>query len=83
MGTLLSFRNWVLFSVLWAAFVGILAWSGWPRLPLDTGTDAATQGLLRAATRDHVLLHGGLAAMAPLVLLAVGWMVGRARRTSQ
>ncbi len=39
MAPIFTIRNWLLFSLLWAAFVGYLAWSGWPRLPFDSGND--------------------------------------------
>ena len=72
MGNLLSFRNWVVFSIIWALFVAFLAWSGWPRLPMDSGADVLTRELLGKATRDHALVHLGLAVVPPLVMLGIG-----------
>ena len=79
MGTIFSMRNWIVFSLLWAVFAGYLAWTGWPRLPFDSGTDALTRELLRAATRDHILVHLGLAALPPLLMLGLGVVVNRMR----
>lgn len=79
MGSIFSIRNWVLFSLLWAVFVVYLAWTGWPRLPFDSGNDALTRELLRAAMRDHVLLHLGMALVPSLLLLGIGWFVRRMR----
>jgi hypothetical protein len=79
MGSMLSLRSWVVFTILWAIFIGALVWQGWPRLPLDTGNDAATQALLDAAIRDHMLVHAGLAIVPPLIMLGVGRILLRMR----
>ena len=78
-----SLRTWIVFSLLWAAFVGYLAWSGWPRLPFDSGNDVLTRQLLQAAIRDHLLVHLGLAVVPPLVMLGIGRLVKRSRGTSE
>lgn len=72
MNSFLTLRTWVVFALLWAVFVGFLAWSSWPRLPLDSGADVLTRQLLEKAMRDHVLVHLGLAVVPPLILLGVG-----------
>jgi hypothetical protein len=70
--SLLSFKTWTVFAILWALFVGFLAWSGWPRLPLDLGTDVLTRQAFDKAVRDHTLVHLGLAVVPPLIMLGVG-----------
>lgn len=72
MNSFLTLRVWIVFAVLWAAFVAYLAGSSWPRLPLDSGADVLTRQLLEKAIRDHVLVHLGLAVVPPLILLGVG-----------
>ncbi len=83
MAPIFTIRNWLLFSFLWAAFVSYLGWSGWPRLPFDSGNDVLTRQLLQAAIRDHVLVHLGLAVAPPLVMLGIGRLLNRSRDKSE
>jgi hypothetical protein len=75
MQTLLTIRAWGIFAALWAAFVALLAWQSWPRMPLDSGNDANSAAALQLASDLHLNVHLGLALIPPLVLLALGWLL--------
>ncbi len=69
----------LLLSLSWIGAVAAYAWGwhAWPRLPLDSGNDAAT----RAAYDQIVATHAGyfaLIALAPPILAWIAaWLLAR------
>jgi hypothetical protein len=80
MTRLLNTRTWLVLSLIWVAGVTYLCWSSWPHLPLDVSSvDPTTQDAFRAAVRDHVLRHTGLALVVPAMTYLLGRLWCRAR----
>lgn len=72
MCALMTFRNWVLFTIVCAAAAAALAWHNWPNLPLDTGMDPATLAAYQAAVIAHWIKFGAIGLGIPLLVLIFG-----------
>ncbi len=63
------------------AAVAFLCVRAWPGLPLDLPAgDPQVQAAYARAVTDHVVRYGLLAVVPPLLLLGLGWALGRPRR---
>jgi hypothetical protein len=73
--SILSLRNWLIVSVLWAAIVGFLCWETWPRLSLDSGNDPGTLAAHSTAVEFHVFQYSVLGILFPVALFIAGWLL--------
>lgn len=72
MCALMTWRNWLLFTIVCAGLSGYLAWQTWPNLPLDSGNDAETMAVRDAAVIAHCLKYALVGIGIPLLLLLIG-----------
>lgn len=79
MCAIMTFRNWVLFTVLCAAVAAFLAWRTWPSLPLDSGVDPATLAAYQVAVVAHWVKFGLIGLGIPLLILVIGRVACRKR----
>jgi hypothetical protein len=80
MCSIMTFRNWVIFTIVCAAAAAYMAYASYPALPLDSGTDPATLAAYQAAVIAHWLKFAAIGLGVPLVLLIVGRLAcGRSR----
>lgn len=80
MCALMTWRNWLLFTIVCAGVSGYLAWQTWPILPLDTGYDAETMAVRNAALIAHCMKYALIGIGIPLLLLLVGRIACGKRR---
>lgn len=72
MCALMTFRNWVLFTIVCAGAAAALAWQNWPNLPLDSGVDPATLAAYQAAVIAHWIKYAAIGLGIPLLVLIIG-----------
>lgn len=76
MRALLSFKAWVIASLIWVTAFALLCWETWPRVPMDvSGNDPGTLTAYDAAVGFHVFQYATLGILGPLIALALGWLV--------
>lgn len=75
MCAIMTFRNWVIFTVVCVAAAAYLALQSYPTLPLDSGTDPATLAAYQAAVIAHWLRYAAVGLGVPIVLLVIGRLV--------
>jgi hypothetical protein len=75
---LFSFPVWLVLSLIWTGVVAYFGYVNAPHLPLDvSATDPASVEALRAATAEHALKFGLLAAGPPAIALSFGRLLCR------
>jgi len=63
---------WVVMSIAWiGAMVRYALWY-WPRLPLDSGVDEATQQALQSAVNQHIAWYAAAAIIPPVIIGLAG-----------
>ena len=68
----------MLLALAWIAGVAYVCVPMWPSMPLDiSANDPATREAFARAVRMHAARCAGLALIAPLALLAIGWLMLR------
>ena len=68
-------------AVLWMGFVAFEAYQSWPTIPLDMGGGGAQlQAAYNRAVTDHAMRAAVIALVPAVLLLIVGWLIGRRRR---
>lgn len=72
MCALMTFRNWLIFTVICAGVAAYLALQTLPNLPLDSGVDPATLAAYQAAVIAHWIKYAAIGLGIPLLLLVVG-----------
>lgn len=81
MSRITVFGAWLVLSALWAGAVFYFAMATAPHVPLDISpSDPATEAALGAAMTRHLLAYGLVAAVPPLLLLGVSWLLMRQRQ---
>ena len=66
----------VLAALAWVGFMAQQGLASWPRLSLDSGTDAATRGALRNAETWHVVRYAAVALVPAALALWLARKVG-------
>ena len=75
---LFSFPVWLVLSLIWTGLVAYFGYTTAPHLPLDvSANDPGTLEAFRAATSNHAIMFGLLAAGPPAIALLVGKLVCR------
>lgn len=72
MCALMTFRNWLIFTIVCAVAAAALAWQSWPNLPLDSGVDPATLAAYQAAVIAHWIKYAAIGLGIPILLLIIG-----------
>lgn len=74
MRSLLNFKVWLLFSLVWVGAMAYWCFVYWPKLPLDVSAiDPETLKILEGAKWRHLSSH----VVAALVPPAIAYVIGR------
>lgn len=78
MRSLLNFKVWLLFSLVWVAAMAYWCFQSWPRLPLDVSSiDPETLKILEAAKWRHLAEHAVAALLPPALAYGAGRLLCR------
>ena len=78
MRSLLNFKVWLLFSLIWVGAMAYWCFQYWPRLPLDVSSiDPETLKILEGAQWRHLIEHALIAFVPPALAYGAGRMLCR------
>lgn len=82
MCAILTFRNWVVFTLVCAGVAAYLCYQSYPSLPLDSGMDPATLAAYQGAVLAHWIKYAVVGLGVPVVLLIVGRLACGGKRSA-
>lgn len=72
MCALMTFRNWLLFTLVCAGVAAYLCYASYPRLPLDSGVDPATLAAYQGEVIAHWIKYAAIGLGIPVLVGIIG-----------